>query len=124
VHVDVEFDPRVDGTQLTAVSSVTPGIWSMRVEVWFWLPSVAVTIAVGVLELVSVPVVAENVPLVWPDDTVTLEGTLSAVLLLLSAMAVLDVGAGFTETVHVLEALEPMLEGVQLTEVSVVTPGI
>jgi hypothetical protein len=96
----------------------------MRVEVWFWVPSVAVTIAVGVLELVSVPVVAENVALVWPDDTVTLEGTLSAVLLLLSAMAVLEVGAGFTETVHVLEALEPMLEGVQLTEVSVVTPGI
>jgi hypothetical protein len=90
----------------------------------FWLPSVAVTTAVGVLELVSVPVVAENVALLWPANTVALDGTLRPALLLCSETAVLKVTVWFTETVQVVEEFWPMLEGEQFTDVSVVAAGI
>ena len=89
----------------------------MTLAVRFWLPSVAVTIAPEVLELVSVPVVAENVALLCPDITVTLDGTLSAALLLFRATAVLDDADSFKETVHVEEALGPMDEGPQVNDV-------
>jgi hypothetical protein len=64
VQVDEAFGPMVEGEQLTEVN-VAPavGIWSVRVAVGAWLPSVAVTVAVAVLELVSVPVVAEKLAL-------------------------------------------------------------
>jgi hypothetical protein len=90
----------------------------------FWLPSVAVTTAVGVLELVSVPVVAENVALFWPANTVALDGTLRPELLLCSETVVLKVTVWFNETVQVVEVFWPMLEGEQFTEVSVVAAGI
>jgi hypothetical protein len=93
VHVEAEFEPRVDGKQLTEVSVRTPGIVSVTVAVRFWLPNVAVTTADDVLELVSVPVVAENVAVLCPDVTVMLEGTLSAELLLCTVMLVLELTA-------------------------------
>jgi hypothetical protein len=124
VHVELEFDPRVEGEQLTEVSVRMPGIWSPTVAVMLWLPSVAVTTAVGMVELVNVPVVAENVALLCPASTVALDGTLRPELLLCTETVVLEVTVWFTETVHVVEAFWPMLEGAQFTEVSVVAAGI
>ena len=83
----------LEGAQLTDVSVVTPGICSVIVAVGLLLPSVAVTIADAVLELVSVPVVAEKVAVLCPDITVTLEGTLRAALPLFRETTVLDVAA-------------------------------
>ena len=76
------------------------------------------TIADGVVELVSVPVVAANVALLCPDNTVTLEATLSVALLLLKEIVVLAVADSFKETVHVAVALDPRDNGVQETVVS------
>ena len=124
VHVVEAFEPIEEGAQLTDVSVGAGGSWSVTVAVGLWLPSVAVTIADGELVEINVPVVAEKVALLFPDNTVTLEGTLSAALLLLTEIAVLEVTAGFTETVHVVEAFEPIEEGAQLTEVNEVATGI
>jgi hypothetical protein len=74
----------VDGAQFTEASVVGPGVWSVMVNVGLWLPRVAVTVAAGVLFELSVPVVAEKVALLCPDNTVTLDGTVSAALLLLT----------------------------------------
>jgi hypothetical protein len=82
----------LEGAQLTEFS-VVAGIWSVTVAVGLLLPSVAVTVADGVVELVRVPVVAEKVAVLCPDITVTLEGTVSAALLLLTETVVLDVAA-------------------------------
>jgi hypothetical protein len=87
-----------------------------------WLPRVAVTVADAELELVSVPVVAENVALLLPDNTVTLELTPSAELLLCRATVAFARADSFKETVHVAEALDPNDDGVQPTEV-IVTGG-
>ena len=65
----------------------------MRAAVGCWLPSVAVTVADATLAEVSVPVVAEKAALLCPDNTVTLDGTLSAALLLLKETTVLAVAA-------------------------------
>jgi hypothetical protein len=112
------FWPMLEGEQFTEVNVVTPGTWSVIVVVGLWLPSVAVTTAEGVMELVRVPVEAENVALLCPDITVTLEATLSAALLLLRETVVLAVAASFKETVHVAVALEPSDDGVHATVVN------
>ena len=124
VHVDEAFEPMLEGVQLTELSVAAPGVWSVMVAVGLWLPKVAVTTADGVLLEVSVPVVAEKAALLCPDSTVTLVGTLSAGLLLLSETTVFDVADWFRETVHADEAFEPMLEGVQLIELSVAAAGV
>jgi hypothetical protein len=125
VHVDEAFEPRVEGVQLTEVNvAVTVGICSVMVAVGCWLPNVAVTIADGVLEVVNVPVVAEKLAVLCPDNTVTFAGTVSAVLLLFRDTTVLEVAPWFRETVHVEAAFEPMLEGVQLIELSVAALGV
>ena len=113
----------LEGAQFTEVSVVAPGTWSEIVVVGLWLPSVAVTIADGVIELVRVPVVAENVALLCPDITVTLEATLSDALLLFSETVVLACADSFKETVHVAVALDPRDNGVQAT-VDNVTGGL
>jgi hypothetical protein len=123
VHVVEAFWPMLDGAQFTEVSVVAPGTWSEIVVVGLWLPSVAVTIADGVIELVRVPVVAENVALLCPDITVTLEATLSDALLLFSETVVLACADSFKETVHVAVALDPRDDGVQAT-VDNVTGGL
>ena len=83
----------VEGVQPTEVNVVTAGIWSVMVAVGLLLPRVAVTTADAVVELVRVPLEAVTKALLCPDDTVTLEGTVRAGLLLLSATTVLDVAA-------------------------------
>jgi hypothetical protein len=72
-------------------SGAVPGIWSIMVAVLFWLPSVAVITAAAMLEELSVPVVAVKVTLLCPDCTVTLEGTVTAELLLFKETEVLAV---------------------------------
>ena len=85
MQIDLEFEPRAEGVQPTDVSVVLlVGTCNVTVVVGFWLPSVAVTTALGAFAAVRVPVVAENVALLCPDGTVTLEPTESAALLLLS----------------------------------------
>lgn len=115
----------VEGAQVNfVICSPVTGTWSVIVAVGFWLPSVAVTVADGVSVDVKVPVVAEKVALLCPDSTVTLAGTLSALLLLFTETVVLDVAAALSVTVQVEEAFEPIDEGVQPTDVSVGAAGI
>jgi len=78
--------------------------------------SVAVTLTLCVL--LRVPVVAAKVVLVWPAAMVTLAGTVSAVALLLNETITKLVAALLSETVQVLDALLPKLEGAQDTDVS------
>jgi hypothetical protein len=92
VQVEKAFDPTVEGVQLTVI---VEGIWSVTLAVGLWLPRDAVTVALGVVEDVKVPVVAETVALLCPDSTVTLEGTVRAGLLLCMDTTVLDVAAWF-----------------------------
>jgi hypothetical protein len=94
VHVEEALEPIVGGVQTTDVSvGAAAGTWSVTVAVGLWLPRVAVTVAVEVVEDVKVPVVAENVALLCPDSTVALEGTASAGLLLCTETTVFKVAA-------------------------------
>ena len=70
--------------------------------------------------LLKVPVVAANDALVWPDGTVTLDGTESAVALLPSATTTELAAVWLSDTVQVLDALLPMVEGAQEIPVSCV----
>jgi hypothetical protein len=89
VHVVVELDAMVAGAQLSEPTvKVAVGIWSVMVAVWLLLPSFAVMTAEGVVELVSVPVVAENVVALCPECRAALAGTVTAALLLPSRIVV------------------------------------
>ena len=68
--------------------------------------------------LLTVPEVAVKVALLWPDPTVTLAGTVSSPLLLVSDTVAALVAALFKVTVQVLDALLPKVEGAQPTEES------
>ena len=83
-----------------------------------WEPRIAETVADGALLAVSVPVVAENATLLFPEVTVTLAGTTRAAFVLCSATVVLTSADSFRETVHVDVALEPIEEGLQAMDVT------
>jgi hypothetical protein len=68
--------------------------------------------------LLTVPVVAENVVLLWPAGTDTLAGTVTRALLLLSDTEVMAAAFWFSVTVQVLEALLPNVDGVHDKDVS------
>jgi hypothetical protein len=68
--------------------------------------------------VVTVPVVAVNVALLWLAPTVTLAGTVSDPLLLLRVTPLAAVAALFNVTVQVLDALLPKLEGEHDTDES------
>lgn len=68
--------------------------------------------------LLTVPEVAMKVALLWPDETVTLAGTVSNPLLLTSETVAALLAALLRVTLHVLEELLPRLEGAQMTDVS------
>jgi hypothetical protein len=72
----------LEGVQLTELSVAFTGTWSVSMAAGSELESVAETIAVGALDAVSVPVMAENVVLVPPEWIPTVPGTLTAALLL------------------------------------------
>ena len=59
----------------------------------------------------TVPVVAGKVAVLWPTATDTLAGTVKVALLLLRPTELAVVAAWFSETVHVLVALLPRVEG-------------
>jgi len=83
VQVEEAFEPIDEGVQPTDVNvGAAAGIWSVTVVAGSLLASVAETVAVGVLDEVNVPVVAEKVALILPANIVTLEGTARAALLL------------------------------------------
>ena len=86
------------------------------VACWFRPFKVAVTIAFWLL--LTVPEVAVKVALLWPVATVTLAGTVSIALLLVSEMVAALVAVLFNVTVQVLDALLPRAEGAQANEVS------
>jgi hypothetical protein len=68
--------------------------------------------------VVTVPVVAANVALLWLAPTVTLAGTVSDPLLLLNVTPTALAAALFNVTVQVLDALLPRLEGEHDTDES------
>jgi hypothetical protein len=68
--------------------------------------------------VVTVPVVAANVALLWLAPTVTLAGTVSDPLLLLNVTPTALAAALFNVTVQVLDALLPKLEGEHDTDES------
>jgi hypothetical protein len=86
------------------------------VAVCCWASSVAVTVTLSAL--LTVPVVALNPPLLWPAAIITLAGTVSAGALLVIAIAIALAAAPLSDTVQLLEALLPKVEGVQDIEVS------
>ncbi len=63
------------------------------------------------MELVRVPAVAVTVAVVCPDNTVTLDGTVSAALLLVKDTSVLVPADSFKATVHVVEEFDAREEG-------------
>ena len=94
----------------------TTGIVKPTVADFCWPFNAAVTLTL--CALLTLPVVAENVPLDWPAAMVTLEGTDSAVTLLLIATTVALAAAWFSVTVQVLDALLLRLEGAQAIPVT------
>jgi hypothetical protein len=68
--------------------------------------------------LLIVPVVAENVALVWPAWIDTLAGTVTRALLLMSDTDVMAAAFWFSVTVQVLDALLPSVDGVHDKDVS------
>ena len=94
----------------------TTGIVKPTVADCCWPFNAAVTLTL--CALLTLPVVAENVPLDWPAAMVTLEGTDSAVTLLLIATTVALAAAWFSVTVQVLDALLLRLEGAQAIPVT------
>jgi hypothetical protein len=66
----------------------------------------------------TVPVVAARVALLWLAATLILAGTVKAALLLLKETVVVLAAGWFNDTVQVLDALLPRVDGEQDTEVS------
>jgi hypothetical protein len=81
-----------------------------------WLCPFRVAVTMTLWLLLTVPEVAAKVALLWPDATVTLPGTVSNALLLVSATDVAPVAALFNVTVQVLDALLPRVDGAQASE--------
>ena len=88
----------------------------LMVDCWLCPFKVAVTMALWLL--LTIPEVAVKVALLWPDATLTLAGTVSNPLLLLSATVAALLVALFKVTVQVLDALLPRVEGAHATDVS------
>jgi hypothetical protein len=83
---------------------------------WLWPFKVAVTVAFWLL--LTLPEVAVKVVLICPDATVTVGGTVSNPLLLVSDTIPALVAAWFKVTVQVLDALLPSVEGAQASDIS------
>jgi hypothetical protein len=74
------------------------------------------------VELVRVPAVAVTVAVVCPDKTVTLDGTVSAALLLIKDTSVPVLADSFRLTVQVVEAFEASEDGAHVN-VDIATGG-
>ena len=62
--------------------------------------------------------VAEKFTELWPTATVTVGGTVTSALLLLSDTTAADVAAFVNATVHVLDEFPPKVDGAQLSELN------
>ena len=85
------------------------------VEVWLTPLRDAVTVTFCAVE--TVPAVAEKVAVLWLAARLTLAGKVKDVLLLLKDTVVALAAAWFNDTVQVLEALLPRVDGAHDTEV-------
>jgi hypothetical protein len=79
-------------------------------------PSVAFTTTLWLAG--TAPVVAEKLALPWPAGIVTLPGTVTNPLLLISVTTVALAATWFSDTVHVLDELPPRVEGAQESDTS------
>ena len=113
VHVDVPGAFTVAGLQLNPLSCATGD--TVTVAVLFTPLRLAVTVTVCVLE--AEPAVAEKLPVVAPEATVTFAGTGSAALLLDRVTVIpLPVAALVSVTVHVVLCPADTLFGEQATD--------
>ena len=112
VQVEVPGALTVAGEQLSEAGTVETV--RLIVVVWFCPFKVAVTVALCALPMV--PAVAVKVALLFPEDTDTLAGTVSRLLLLLRVTVVALVAALFRDTVQVLEALLARADGAHETD--------
>ena len=83
-----------------------------------WLRPFKAAVTVAFWLLLTVPEVAVKAAMLWPVATVTLAGTVSIALLLVSETVAPLVVAWFNVTVQVLDALLPRVEGAQASDVS------
>jgi hypothetical protein len=114
VQVAVPGTLTVAGEQLKLLSWVA----AARLSVAGWLWPLRLAVMVTLWPLLTVPVVAANVAVLWPAWTDTLAGTATKALLLLSETAVRAAAFWFSDTVQVLEALLPRVDGTQASDVS------
>ena len=83
-----------------------------------WLCPFRVAVTVALWPLLTVPEVAVKVALLWPEGTVTLGGTVSSPLPLLSETAAAVLVDLFSVTVQVLDPLLPNVDGAHASDVS------
>ncbi|MBV6465992.1 MAG: hypothetical protein PGMFKBFP_01289 [Anaerolineales bacterium] len=114
VHVADAPDPREDGVHASEVN--TAGLTRLNAADCVTPFNEAVTVAVP--SAVTVPAVAEKLPLDAPAATVTDAGTVRLALLSDTATAVFAVAAFDRLTVHVADAPDPREDGVHASEVS------
>jgi len=88
----------------------------LMVAAWLWPFKVAVTVTLWLL--LTDPELAEKLALLWPDGTVTLPGTDSNPLLLVSDTIDVLVVAVFNFTVQLADTLLAIAEGEQDNDVS------
>ena len=107
VQLDVPGAFTVAGEQLKLAGCAV----TVSATVVVWLIPFRDAVIVTVCAVVTVPVVAVNVALLWVAPTVTLAGTVNDPLLLPKVTTAALEAALFKLTVQVLDALLPKLEG-------------
>jgi len=75
-------------------------------------------VRIALWALLTAPVVAEKFTELWPIAMVTLAGTVTIALLLLSDTAAATVAALVSDTVQVLDEVPPSVDGVQVSELN------
>src|SRR5258706_3209047 len=111
VQAEVPGAFTVAGEQLKLLTRTVTGVVSVRVAVWVAPLRVAVMIAF--CALLTVPLEAVKIALLWLAATVTLPGTATTALPLLSETELALATALLNVTVHVLFALLPSVDGAQ-----------
>ena len=107
---------RPSGDVCSSAQLVDTAGTKLRSTDWLWPFKVAVTVAFWLL--LTLPEVAVKVALICPEATVTLGGTVSNPLLLVSDTIAGPVTAWFKVTVQVLDELLPSVEGAQASDIS------
>ena len=108
------------GEQLRLLGTTVTATVKLTVVDWLRLSSVAVTVADWLL--LMVPLVAVNVALLCPAETITLAGTCKIGMLLLRKTVVALAVAVVSDTVQVVLRLLARLDGEHDTEVNCAGP--